>query len=575
MAQEQAPSIGDLALIGDRRTGALVGRRGEIVWYCPGRFDRPSLLGALLDPKSGSWRLEARDASYVSRRYAGPSAILETCFAQSAGELLLTDWMNAGDGAPRGVLCRLLSPAPADLRLVLEPRPDYARRAATLVAAGPATVRIDDGAHWLYGSHPIAIDGQRATIDVPAGERAWAALADSPLPAPSTADVFAWRQCTLDHWQALEDLLPYEGPYAAEIAASLRAIRLLTHAESGGILAAATASLPEVAGGSRNWDYRYVWLRDAGMVVSALVRLGGDLTEGARYLDFICSLRGASSRYPVPVFATLDGQRAPEEAALNIAGYAGSRPVRVGNDARDQLQLDALANIVLAAKLIYGRTDERPHWATVQEIAEFLAARWHEPDHGIWEEKARRQYTASKVIAACALASAAEYSADPAQAARWRSAVRDIRTFVAENCLTAAGAYAHFARTDEVDVSAVLFPIWAYTSADAPEMVATIAELDLRWSWQRTLYWRRLECDDSRAEGAFLASSFWMAQYWVMRGDLLRAREIIDAALECANDVGLFAEEYDPRRAMTLGNTPQAFVHAALIGAVIDLKVAS
>lgn len=569
---ESDDAIRDLAMIGDRRTVALLNRRGDILWYCPGRFDSPSLFASLLDPGGGSWRLDVAEARPLRRAYVDDSAVLQTVLAVPGGEWTITDFMPAGPDAPEGLVCRLFSAPPRDMRFVLEPRPNYGGNPATFEIAG--AVAITDGRHHLYTSCPLSIDGGAIGFTVPQGREGWAVLAGGELPRPDRAGIEGWLSATVEHWRRLFSGASYSGPYEREVSASLRALRLLTHEKTGGIVAAATASLPEIAGGSANWDYRYVWLRDAGMIVSALTRLGGDLTEGERYLDFICSSRGSSKHYPVPVFTTLDHEKAPPEQLLDLAGHLESRPVRIGNDARDQLQLDAFANVLLAAKLIYQRTERRPHWDTVAAIADFLAAHWHEPDHGIWEEPVTRQYTAGKVVAACGLDSVAGFSPDPEQAARWRAAVRDIRAFVAENCLTSRGAYAVYAGSEEVDVSAALFPVWAYTAPDTPEMLATMAALEHEWSWNGLLYWRRLECSDSRQEGAFLAGTFWVAQYWIMRGEVERARGILDAALACANDLWLFAEEGDPEAGRMLGNFPQAFVHSAFIGAVIDLKAA-
>lgn len=572
-----APDIADLAVIGDRRSAAVIDRQGAVVWYCPGRFDRPSLFAALLDPAAGVWAVEAAGSRAAGRRYVGDSAVLETRLETAPGaEVVLTDWMPIGEDVPVGALCRKVSAPPRDVRLVLRPRPDYGSRAARLVPSA-GVVRLDDGL-TVSGSHALEIVDGAVGMTVPAGEAGWAVLSDHPL-APTDAEVDGWLATTLDAWSDLAARQPYSGPYEQEIAQSLRAIRLLTHAESGGIIAAATTSLPEVPGGGSNWDYRYVWLRDAGMIVSALTRLGGSARDGARdgerYLDFVCASRGSSSRYPLSVFTSLDGTKAPPEQALNLAGFRDSRPVRVGNGAREQIQLDAFANVILAAKLIYRQSSERPHWDTVRTVADFLADNWSEPDHGIWEETPRRQYTSSKVVVACALESAAEYTADGAEASRWRAAARDVRAFVEARCITAEGAYAAVAGGQDVDVSAALFPVWAFTEADTPAMRATIAALERDWSWRGLLYWRRLECQEPRREGVFLAGTFWVAQYWVMRGNLDRARQIIDAALAVgSNDLGLFAEEVDPADGRLLGNIPQSFVHAAFIGAVIDLKAA-
>ena len=567
--------IRDLAIIGDQRTAAVLTRDATVVWYCPGRFDHPSLLAGLLDPNGGTWRIDLPGARPARRMYLEESGVLETRLRVGLGECAVTDWMTAGPDAPRGLVCRLFAEAPGEARVSLEPRPDYARTASDLVRL-EHSVGIGNGGHRLYASHRLIVEGNAVVFTLPQGEAGWAVLSDSALEVPPTRrDLDRWLDVTLGYWRKLAALAAYEGPYKRYVVASLRAIRLLSHEASGGIIAAATTSLPEVPGGPRNWDYRYAWLRDAGMIVSALTRLGGDVTEATRYLDFMCRSRGSSSKYPMAVFTTLDGEAAPKQEILGLAGFDHSRPVTIGNNAGDQLQLDGFANVLLAAKLLYQRTDHRPHWDAVEEIAEFLVEHWREPDHGIWEEEGRCQYTANKVIVACALASVAEFSDDAPQAKRWRAVVGEIRAFISENCLTKEGAYAAVAGGQAVDVAAALFPAWGYIEAGAPEMRATIATLERDHSWNGLLYWRHLECADARSEGTFLAGAFWVAQYWVLQGDLERAGRILDAGLGYANDLGLFAEEADPREEHTcrmLGNFPQSFVHAAFIGAVIDLK---
>lgn len=339
------------------------------------------------------------------------------------------------------------------------------------------------------------------------------------------------------------------------------------------MIAAPSTSLPEVVGGARNYDYRYVWLRDAGMIVSALTRAGGDAHEGARFLDFIAEADPPADGLPLAPFATVHGKKAPAQTILELPGFARSAPVVVGNDANKQLQLDAYGNVLLAAKLLYGQLEARRHWPLVERLANFFCKTWREPDHGFWEEQEPRQYTSSKVIVACGLAFIAEYSADEAQAKRWREAAQDIRTFVAENCVTREGAYAAVAGGQDVDVSAALFPVWEYVKPDSPEMLATMRVLE-RDHAEGYLYRRHLFEFDARKEGAFLAGTLWVAQYWIMRGDLEKSRKIINTVLACGNDLHLFSEEADPETKRMLGNFPQSFVHAAFIGVVIDLKVA-
>lgn len=570
MEKPDFPPIRDLAVIGDRRTAALITSDGAVVWYCPGRFDRPSLFAALLDPeRGGAWRLHLPDATFGHRRYLEDSGVLETTLATGKGEFQLTDWMSIGDRTPVGI-CRRFSPAPTEITITLEAAPNYAKRSPHLKHLEPA-VQIDQH-HYLYASHPLQILGEQVCWTIPAGEPGWAGLFDQPLTlAPDAPCIEAWLQTTLESWRQITSHTTYHGPYEQEVAASIRVLRLLTLEENGGIIAAPTTSLPEVVGGQRNYDYRYVWLRDAGMIVSALTRAGSDGTEERRFLEFICGYERDSGKLPLLPFSTLDGEIAPEEEPLDLTGYAHSQPVVVGNNAKAQLQLDAYGNVLLAAKLIYNRFDTREHWSLIERIADFLVDHWQDPDHGLWEERDQRQYTSSKVIVACGLKFIADYAETAAQARRWQAAEQDIRQFVAQECLTSEGAYAAVAGGEAVDVSAVLFPVWAYTAPDTPEMLATIKVLERDYATGH-LYRRHLERFDAQKEGAFLAGTFWVAQYWVMRQDFQRARAILDAALRYANDLKLFAEEADPQTGEMLGNFPQTFVHAAFIGAVIDLR---
>lgn len=558
-----------LGLIGDRRTAAAVDREGAIVWYCPERFDRPSLFAALLDPDAGAWVLHLPGARPAGRRYIGESAVLETTLRAEAGEWRITDWMPLH--RPAGI-CRTLSPAPAEASVEIRPRPDYARRDASYERVGEALVV--DSRHYIYASVPPEIGGGAVHFHIPAGRPAWFVLAREPLAQVNGAMLERWRRETERGWEALHGHTRYAGPYEREVKDSLRALRLLTFQDNGGAIAAATLGLPEVIGGERNYDYRYVWLRDTAMIVSALIRAGSDGVEERRFLDFLCSTaRHRESDVPLPPFLTLSGKLVPRPQALPWRGYRDSRPVVVGNGARDQLQLGGLSNVLLAAKLVYNRFDTRDHWPVVRAIADFVAAHWQEPDHGMWEEPVRRHYTSSKVLAARSLEFIAAHADDPAQAQRWREAAGAIRGFVDRHCRTRDGAYASVAGGEGVDVSAALFPVWDYCPPDTPAMLATMACLE-REHAEGLLYRRRLECFDARREGAFLAGTLWVAQYWVTRGDLERAERILAAALGYANDLGLFAEEAAPSTGEMLGNFPQAFVHAALVGLVVDLKAA-
>ncbi|MBE9113007.1 glycoside hydrolase family 15 protein [Nodosilinea sp. LEGE 07298] len=571
MGESRFPAIRDLALIGDRRTAALVTNTGVVVWYCPGRFDYPSLLAALLDPdRGGGWMVQIPNATCAGRGYLEDSGVLETTLATPAGELQITDWMPMGEGTPHGIV-RQFSVAPTDMAITLAPAPDYARRSPQCQAQAQG-IQID-GQHYLYASHPLTISEEKISCTIPQGESGWCILVDNPLSDLTDLQLKRWLETTLECWREITAHATYHGPYEREVAQSIRALRLLTFEDNGGIIAAPTIALPEVIGGQRNYDYRYVWLRDAGMIVSALTRAGSDGTDERRFLEFICGYDRDSGHQPLMPFSTLAGKAPTTEETLDLVGYRHSAPVIVGNVAKDQLQLDAYGNVLLAAKLIYNRFNTREHWSLVAEIADFLSNHWHDPDYGIWEEQEKHQYTSSKVVVACGLKFIADAAENEDQARRWRAAEQAIREFVAQHCLTSEGAYAAVAGGEDVDVTAALFPVWAYTAADSPEMVTTMKVLERDYATGH-LYRRHLKSFDSQQEGAFLAGTLWVAQYWIMRQELQRARAIIDAALEFANDLGLFAEEADPETGTMLGNFPQTFVHAAFIGAAIDLKAA-
>ncbi len=567
------PAIRDLAVIGDRRTVAMLAADGSIVWYCPGRFDSPSLFASLLDAQEGgTWKIELPAGSARGRAYLEDSGVLESRFDIEGQALTVTDWMPMGDGCPRGI-CRLFSPAPRAVAMTLKPAPDYGRAAVALSLDGQ-TVCIQ-GRHWLYASGRLEIGHGAIRLELPAGEPGWLVLADAPMPTPGHAQLRYWLEQTLAEWRGIASEIKYYGPFEKQVAQSIRALRLMTYAPNGGIIAAATTSLPEVEGGQRNYDYRYVWLRDAAMIVGALVRAGSRGVDERHFLAFICGSRsGDAGESLLPPFLSLDQRRAPDESQLSLKGYAHSRPVRIGNGASRQWQLDGFGSVLLAAHLIYTRHDTREHWETVRLIADYVAEHWREPDYGIWEESVRRQFTTGKVIASCGLRYIADCAEDGSQAKKWRAAADEIDEYVTRHCINSEGAYRAFVGSEAVDVSAVLYPVWGYIDAQSAQMVATLRVLERDYA-RDDLYWRHLEEPGPEREGAFLAATFWVAQYWIMRDDLTRARRILEAALAYGNDLGLFAEEADPASGKMLGNFPQSFVHAAFIGAALDYRNAA
>lgn len=558
----------DLALIGDRRTCAIMDKMGSIIWYCPQRFDNPSLFAGLLDPKKGgTWKLNIEGLEFEKRNYLEDSAILQTTLSGDKGDLILEDWMPLN--ARFYGICRKLSKSPVPYTMQIEPRPNYARLPPVLEIEEDKHATLEYDFH-LQSSHPLEVKSDSIHCQIPAGEEEWFILSEKALDQPAQI-LEEVRNLTLDNWRELSGHITYKGPYEEEVRKSLRLLRMLTYSQNGGIIAAATTSLPQIIGGERNNNYRYVWLRDAAMIVSALARAGSDGKEERKFLDFICS---AMHRLPEPVipFFTLEGQPAGKMRPLHhFRGYKDSKPAQYGNKTGGQLQLDANSNILIAAKVIYNRYNTREHWETVQNLADFLAEHWNEPDHGIWEEFPEKHYTSSKVVASMSLQYIAEYSEDEAEKKHWQDTAVRIRKYVEENCRTTDGAYAVYAGSENVDVSAMLFPVWAYTEADSPAMLETVKVLEREYC-QDHLYLRHRVEYDSHKEGYFLAGTIWVAQYWVMRRNWDKVEAVLNATLRFMNDVGIMPEQGDPETGEWLGNLPQTFVLASLIGTLIDYK---
>lgn len=573
-----SPAIADLGMIGDRRTAATVTRHGEIAWFCPGRFDAPSLLGSLLDPDvGGAWRIELKGSRPASRRYLGNSAVLETTLHHPQGDLTVTDWMPLGEaGGPQGAICRSLGVAPSGFLIVLTPRPEYGRRTPGLRQASDTMVVIDERFR-LQASHPATLRDGRIVVRVPRGQRSWAVLSDGAVvTAAADPDAMStWQAATEESWRGLAARCSYDGPFADAVHSSLRVLRLLTYESTGAIVGAMTTSLPEVIGGKRNFDYRYSWLRDSGMIVRALIRFEPDGVQARSYLAFVADLLGTGYRSLLDPVAAVGGERVPPQRRLGVAGYRDGQPNLVGNKAARQLQLGSLANYVLAFSEVQGRCGHCDGWDTAVATADFLCAHWHERANGIWEEAHRRHYTSGLVLSACALERLATNTTSASQAEGWRQAAASIRDFVSASCRTADGVFGATAGSKAVDISAALFPVWDYLAADDPGMVATMDELTRQYGLGAGLFHRHLQKSKvTWKEGAFLAGTFWVAHYWVKQGELSKAEDQIGQGLRYANDLGLFPEEIDPRTGEMLGNIPLGLVHGSFLAVVADLHAA-
>lgn len=564
----QIPPLGHLAPIGDRRTTALLDRDATICWYTAYRFDGPALLLGLLDSAKGGWRVELPGRRPGPRHYVGDSGVLETELHTDGGRLVVADWMNLGREVRPGLLCRSFSAAPAQTRIVFEGWRGWGRwRAVPQLVDGAAV--FDDGMH-LFASHPLRRDADGVVSwTLPQGDEGWSVLADGPCERPSREDIERWRLATITHWAELARRSTYQGPYDRAVADTLRQLRLLVFEPTGAVAAAATAGLPEVIGGKRNYDYRYSWLRDTAMVVRAMLRAAPAGDEGAAFLSFVAQAHERTRRRPLAAVMAVDGWPVPAESSPPLAGYAGSRPIRIGNRARKQLQLGAYGSLLLAAGHVFGKHGKREHWPVLRDVAEFLVRHWRRSDSGVWESSEQRQYTASKVFAACGLEAILPF-AEPAERRRYGEAAQLIRRHVFRCHLTEENAFATFRGTNGIDVTSALFPVWSFCPPENAQVAASIRILER--DYQRDGLLRRDDrTPQSRREGAFLPATFWLAQYWAARNDIARARYYVEAGLHHANDVGVLPEEVDWRGGGALGDLPLGMTHASLVNAVLDL----
>ncbi|MEX2591988.1 MAG: glycoside hydrolase family 15 protein, partial [Anditalea sp.] len=425
-------SIRDLGIIGDRRTCALLTRQGELVWYCPGRFDKAAFISSLIDPEKGSyWSFNFPGKKYLERSYDKKSAVLTTRFSN----LEVCDFMPLNNRY-KGI-CRIFSEAPENIENDMYIKPCYGLGLSEYEEIGKSNTIIISRTLFLNSSHRLILEKGHVKFTIPKGDKGWIFLSEKPFEEEISEELLLdIKEKTLEGWEKIASHITYEGIYEKQVLDSFRAIQLLTYQENGGIIAAATTSLPEVPGGFRNYDYRYVWLRDSAMITSALIRADSNGIEERKFLSFLCDTKKRNGQRMLLPFYSLDKLVAQPEEKIPLQGYQNSHPVRIGNNAMDQLQLDANANVLLAAKMVYSRFKNKDHWETVADIADFLVERWKEEDHGIWEETIKKHFTSSKVIVAKSLEFIAEYAETDKQKKRWLDAAEQIRIFIKQNCLT-------------------------------------------------------------------------------------------------------------------------------------------
>jgi len=589
MSERYLP-LRDYALIGDGRTAALVSRHGSIDWWCLPDLDSPSVFAAILDAdRGGAWVLRPEGAADVHRRYVPDTNAVETTFTTATGRVRVTDVMTIGGRGliPLRELARRVEglDGRVTMRWRIEPRFGYGLAPTRIEARRPFPVATSGNTAvaactWDAGRVEIQDSGLGGQFETRAGMRATMALVGAhgePLVLPPRDDVEARIDGTVSFWRDWSAKLVYDGRWRDAIVRSALALKLLVFAPSGAIAAAPTTSLPEAIGGERNWDYRFSWIRDSSFVVESLLQLGCAAEATSFFWWFMHTTRLTLPR--LNVLYRLDGGAHVPERTLPLAGYRGSRPVRIGNGAADQLQLDAYGELVDMAFQYVQRGGQlgRDTGRDIARIADFVCAQWSAADSGIWEVRAApRHHTQSKGMCWVALDRAmrlAETGHVPAgHADRWAREATAIRRFIEERCWSPTQRrYTWYAGGDGLDASLLLLVIMRYDAPDSSRMQATIDAI--RRELARGPLLLRYTGDDGivGGEGAFLCCSFWLAEALAIAGRRREAEELMDALIDLANDVGLYAEEIDPTSGAFLGNFPQGLVHLALISAAMAM----
>ena len=599
-AQLEQPRIEDYALVGDLHTVALVSRRGSIDWLCLPRFDSGACFAALLGGEQhGHWQI-APTAEVLScaRSYRGETLVLDTEMTTATGTVRITDAMPPRDESVDLVRLVEVLVGVVELELRWTVRYDYGSVIPWVRHLGLGGPGDDDDerieavagpdAVVLRGSVlPEPVDSKQvhaATITLRAGEQmSWSMQWYSSLAErPPAVDVAARIRDTLDFWQEWSARGSYAGPYQEIVHRSLITLKALTYAPSGGIVAAPTTSLPESLGGERNWDYRYCWLRDATLTLTALAG-DGYLEEAVAWRDWLLRAIAGSPTNLQILYGVMGERQHPEWEASWLPGYRGSRPVRIGNAAAGQLQLDVFGEVMDALYLarVKGLDDSELAWSLQRALLDHLAGIWQDADHGIWEVRGpARPFTHSRVMVWVAFDRAVrtveEFGVDgPVQ--RWR----ELRDAVhAQVCAQAwnpeVGAFTQYYGGRELDASALLIPSVGFLPGDDPRVVSTVDAIGRNLRHGDVV--ERYTTSDAQGgdglsgkEGAFLACSFWFVDALVLTGRVEEGRAMFENLLALANDVGLLAEEYDPVAGHLLGNFPQAFSHLALVNSALRL----
>ncbi len=586
--------IADYAAIGDGRTVALVARDGSVDWLCLPDLDSPSMFAAVLDAdRGGRFTLEPELPAHVQRRYLPDTNVLETTFTTEQGVVRVTDALAlpSSELGPTRELIRRVDglTGRVPMRWRVTPAFGYGAGPPRLERRGriPIAVAGADAlaiCTWDAGEAQIDAATIYGRFEARASSPALIALCaahQEPLVFPGREQVEARLKATTTYWRRWADQRTYDGPWRDAVIRSALALKLLVHAPSGAIAAAATTSLPEQIGGERNWDYRFCWVRDAAFTLDALLHVGC-ANEAEAFFWWL--LHASQLTHPqLQVLYRLDGRERAPERTLDLHGYQGSRPVRIGNAAAAQTQLDIYGDLLQAA-LVYAQAGGRLDGETgrrLAAIADLVSGSWRQPDSGIWEVRSEPgHFTHSKMMCWVALDRALRLSdaghLSPRHAATWQRERLAIEEFIETHCWSERlGSYTRQADGEDLDASLLLGVLLGYGPADPGRLAATVDALD-RDLGSGPLLSRYSGEDGLRgSEGAFLCCSFWLADALARIGRRDDAATLMEQLIALANDVGLYAEELDPATNELLGNIPQGLVHLALINAAVSISDAS
>jgi GH15 family glucan-1,4-alpha-glucosidase len=609
--------IADYALLSDRHGAALVALDGSIDWLCFPRFDSPSVFARLLSEGAGYWSIRAKDSLQVSRRYLDRTMVLETTWRTATGVITVVDALAVGAGnrghqlgtdAPHLLLRQATcSEGEVEVELDYVPRTEYGLVYPLLDAVDGGLAAIG-GSDVLVLSSRVALDIDRSAatgrLRLRQGEGAAFALHHSKRGEEVRARVWTQSEIaerlgdTISAWESWSDLhQAYEGPWRDLVHHSGRVLQALSFQPTGAICAAATTSLPELPGGSRNWDYRYAWVRDASFTIEALW-VAACPDEANEFFDYITSAAAGSldQGADLQIMFGIGGERDLTERELpHLTGWRNSAPVRVGNDAWHQRQLDVYGELLSAVFRLsdhlfdsdtrrVGPLSAPEKWGAppdltpatkrfLGELAEVAARRWTEKDHGIWEVRGEpRDFLYSKLMCWVALdrgVALADRLGVPDRVEAWKQTQNEIhQVIMTKGWSDRANAFTQSFGSDELDASNLMLSVVGFLPPDDPRILATIEATEQRLTDERGLVYRYRSHDGlDGKEGTFVLCTFWLAQALALAGQPARARAVFERVVGFVNDVGLLAEEIDPSNGELLGNFPQAFSHIGLVNA--------